>query len=48
MLLPVVVTVVGDGDIMLLGVVGVVVMLRLMATGYSGFGRLTVCNVNFE
>lgn len=39
--------VVGTGDctLLLLGVVGVVAV-RLMATGYSGRGRLTVCSVN--
>jgi len=37
---------VGNGDwTLLLGVVGVVAV-RLMATGYSGRGKLTVCNVN--
>lgn len=37
---------VGTGDwTLLLGVVGVVAV-RLIATGYSGLGRLTVCRVN--
>lgn len=35
----------GDSTLLLLGVVGVVAV-RLMATGYSGRGRLTVCSVN--